>query len=245
MWYNEEDLAPFFLNHFAWVDRINLIVDRDTNDSTVEISKNYQNVDISYICFPDGMDDLIKADALNEKYKSIKADWVIVLDADEFIFNSELGNDLSRELKELRSGKIIFSRLWNVYRHSSEEDLVVGNPISSQRKYGISNMKGQISTYTKPSILKGGLDARLTPGNHSVIVGGNEVQPKYILEGAHWAMADETIAIKRRIHGRKMRQSAVNLSNQLSAQHHNITEDDIRAECSSMMQCPQVLFPNP
>ncbi len=35
--YNEEFLLPFFLKHYSWVDKINIIYDQDSNDNTLQI----------------------------------------------------------------------------------------------------------------------------------------------------------------------------------------------------------------
>jgi hypothetical protein len=242
MWYNEEDFAPFFLNHFSWVDNIHLIIDADTNDNTVEIAKKYPNVTIEYFQFPDMMDDVLKVNKLNDTYRGKDADWVIIVDSDEFIFNSDLGNDFRNEL-EASSEQVIFARLWNVYKHTSESNLDMSIQISQQRKYGILDMKGQTACYTKPSIIRGRQDAFLAVGNHSVNINGTKATSKQILEGSHWAMADEELAVKRRIYGRKLRQSQVNLTTGLTIQNHKITEEEIRNECGEMNNCPQVLFP--
>jgi hypothetical protein len=34
--YNEEFLIPFYLNHYSWVDRINILFDVDTNDKSLK-----------------------------------------------------------------------------------------------------------------------------------------------------------------------------------------------------------------
>ena len=53
MWYNEEFLAPFFLNHYSWVDKIHIILTPVPTDRTEAIAKRYPNVEIEYFWFPD------------------------------------------------------------------------------------------------------------------------------------------------------------------------------------------------
>ena len=52
MWYNEEFLAPFFLNHYKWVDKIHILLDADTDDNTEAIATGYSNVLIEHFNFP-------------------------------------------------------------------------------------------------------------------------------------------------------------------------------------------------
>lgn len=37
MWYNEEALAPFFLKHYSWADKITLLYDEETSDKSLDI----------------------------------------------------------------------------------------------------------------------------------------------------------------------------------------------------------------
>jgi len=60
LWYNEEFLAPYFLNHYKFIDTIHLFLDSDTNDTTKEIISQYNNVSLKQFTFPDRMDDEIK-----------------------------------------------------------------------------------------------------------------------------------------------------------------------------------------
>lgn len=241
MWYNEEDFAHFFLKHYSWVDKINLILDADTNDKTVEIAAAYPNVEIEYFKFPDMMDDLIKVQKFNNKYKELKCDWVILVDSDEFIFNKNLHSNFSNDL-ENELNDVIHSQLWNVYRHNTEYDLNIDIPISSQRRHGQKEIfGGNQNLYLKPSIVRGQLEnVEWKPGNHFLNINKQRQQPQVILPGAHWAMADVDLAVKRRIYGRKLRQSQFNLIHGMTVQHHNITEEQIREECKMHLDDPQV-----
>jgi len=60
-WYNEELLAPLFLNHYHYVDEINIILDSATNDRTREILKSDPRVIIHEYQYPtDGLDWTLK-----------------------------------------------------------------------------------------------------------------------------------------------------------------------------------------
>jgi len=241
MFYNEEDFAPFFFKHYSWVDEIFLILDSDTNDRTLEIAKLFSNITLIPFTFPDGMDDILKTAKINEVCKMIDSDWIIVVDSDEFIFNLDSGSNLKRDLSSV-DNSVVFAKLWNVYRHKSENDLDINIPIVEQRRYGIPDMLGQSAPYRKPSIFRGKMNIELELGNHYLNIDGIRATSNYELQGAHWAMADVEIAVKRRIYGRKLRQSRSNLEKGLTIQHHHVTEEQIRAECEEMKNfCPRVI----
>ena len=64
-YFKEEFLAPLFLLHYNWVDHINIITQ----------------------AFPDGkFNDHLKRDLINAAIYKSTADWVIVVDFDEFVF---------------------------------------------------------------------------------------------------------------------------------------------------------------
>ena len=62
--YNEQFLLPFYLKHYDFCDKFNIIYDTDSNDKTLEILKSNPKVNILPFTFPDGMDDLLKVSHL-------------------------------------------------------------------------------------------------------------------------------------------------------------------------------------
>ena len=87
VWHNEEDLAPFFLKHYSYVDNILLYLDTDTNDATRSICETYPNVTIRDISFPGGYDSIIMVDRINNTVRELgEYAWIYAVDADEFIF---------------------------------------------------------------------------------------------------------------------------------------------------------------
>ena len=259
MWHNEEFLAPFFLNHYNYVDKIHIFLDADTNDNTLNIIQQYKNVSIEEMKFPDGMDDNLKKEKFNSFYPRLDCDYVLLVDADEFIF------DVQKHLS-VYNETVHFTKLWNVYRHYSEKDLDSTIPIKEQRTHGVSDFEGW-DVYTKPNIIKSKLKSVVWGGGHHeclinnnyiawkpisrvffkdrlVLQGVNLVYtPKIVcnklLTGAHWAMADLDYAIKRRL-DRKQRQSKVNLEKSYSVQHHFTTEEFVRKNIEQHKNDPQV-----
>jgi hypothetical protein len=226
--YNEEFLAPFFLSHYSWADKITVLLDTATSDRTGEILCADLGVSIIPFLMPDGMDDGEKSRQISQTYRQSTADWVIIADADEFIF---IGKDDLAKIDDQYNVAAV--ALHSVYRHRTEADLDQTRPIKEQRRHGYLD-----PVYIKPSIARGGLDISWGPGHHEIEGALNQYPTAFV--GAHWANADPCFCVQRRIRGRRDRQSAVNFLNGWSTQNHYITEADVLNECSSHEIDPRI-----
>lgn len=213
--YNEEFLLPYYLEHYKWCDRLNIIYDTDSTDNTLRILKSNPLVNVIPFTFENGMDDIKKVNFINYIYKLISADYILNIDVDEFIFM-----DKEKDLNDL---PVVNARLGNVYRNINDTDLDISLPIKQQRRHGVFD-----PMYNKPIIVKAGLPIHWLPGNH-VIQG--EIGAHLGIFGAHWANADPCFCVNRRVKNRALRQSKVNIDNRLTVQHHGITEADVLREC--------------
>jgi hypothetical protein len=245
--YNEEFLLPFFLEHYSWADKINVIFDQDSNDNTLRLLESNSKVRIIPFKFPDMMDDALKVKKINEVYKDLKScDRILLVDADEFIFIDK------NQLEKLRY-PIVNVKLFNVYRHVSESNLDINKPIREQRSHGTFD-----KMYNKPIIARTGLNVAWDIGNHSVdkldlISSINRQFSKKVLKqtffrghdcrviGAHWANADSCFCVDRRVKHRRDRQSKFNLSHKITLHQHNITEQSVLDECKMHENDPEVL----
>lgn len=255
MWYNEEFLAPFFLNHYSWVDKIHILLDADTNDRTEEIAGRYPHVSIEYFKFPDMMDDIIKARKINEKYRTITtADYVVIVDSDEFICCNVVSDSVREHLAE-SDKRLYFATLWQIYQHEHDAPLDASRPAILQRRHGDPALE---KCYIKPAIAKAGLDIVWGYGNHSVVmdgmfmswntpnvdamaVAGVSVQPEDLLQGGHWKLFDLDETIRRRIQNRTNRQSQFNIKIGLTYHHHKTRVDDVVREYETMKNSPVVI----
>ena len=226
--YNEEYLAPFFLAHYAWADQITVLLDTASTDRTWEILCADLNTFIVPFLMPEGMDDGEKSRQISKAYRNSTADWVIIADADEFIF---IGKDDLAKIEDKYNVAAV--ALYNVYRHRTEKDMDPARPIKEQRRHGYLDPR-----YIKPSIARGGLDISWGPGHHE-IDGARNQDPRVFI-GAHWANADSCFCIKRRIQGRRDRQSLTNYQFGWSTHNQHITEADVLAECSEHEIDPRI-----
>jgi hypothetical protein len=259
MWYNEQFLAPFFLNHYSWADKIHIIIDADTNDQTRDIAKQYPNVHLEEFAFPDMMDDLLKVKKINEKYKSLKsADYVIVVDSDEFIFCNN-PEDPVRDHIMATSKDVYFVNLWQIYKNKYDLPLNSELAVYQQRRHGDPRILDSFNIlYVKPIIVKGGKEINWMPGNHQLICNNKVLCWKdrdfplftslnvttkrdEMLQGAHWRLVDLEQTIIRRINNRKERQSQSNLRTGLTYHYHKITEAEIIQEYESHMSDPEII----
>ena len=257
MWYNEAFLAPFFLKHYAWADRITLLYDVDTTDNTRDIVKKYPNVHIVPFSFPDMMDDELKRDIINKVYARSQCDWVLSVDADEFVFiksDDEFCYDLRQYIEENSRYDLFFVTLFQIFHNTKDVDLDPDLPAVPQRRYGDPNIStGLNKLYNKPILVRSGLNIDWTPGCHAINIDGVEFSiessfPENIrisvaqqtILGAHWAMADPVFSVERRVKNRRMRQSQNNLEKGMTVQHHHVTVKNIMDEFAAHANNPQL-----
>ena len=176
-YYREEFLAPLFMRHYeGWADTITVITAR----------------------FPeDKMDDEIKKNLINAAIDNSDADWVIVVDFDEFVFPLPLGTGPRKALEDEPGHKIRcdMRRMW---RHESESDVDRMKPPLFQRLHGMPD-------HVKPCIFK--------PRGVTIDIGTHAARfpPHYAWgkpwSAAHWHNADPCFSIQRSYEHRQTRLS--------------------------------------
>lgn len=244
MWYNEAFLAPFFLNHYSWVDRITILLDTDTDDDTEQIALIYPGVAIEPFTFPDGMDDILKIERINQFAAEAQCDWLIAVDADEFIHSwpvTGLGPRASLRYAAKDGHNLVRSQLYQVYRHKTDKDLDPAQDTIWQRRHGDPDVNSAFNKlYCKPIIVKPEVGIQWRPGCHSYVPNPaiREAPKPWI--GAHWANADPCFCVERRIRGRRDRMSKRNKQLGLTYQHHNVTEAEILALCRRHLDDPRL-----
>jgi len=237
MWYNEAFLAPFFLKHYQYVDRIHILLDTDSDDRTKEICKHYSNVKIEDFTFPDMFDCILMVGKINDVVAGMDSDWVFAVDADELIFPPNGENP--KEMLSRQGGNLLYVQMWQVYRHATDVDLDPEQPAIYQRRHGDSNITVGINNlYIKPIIIRPEIKIKWYPGCHEHEANERiNVSPERFL-GVHWAMADVEMAIERRIKGRKERHGKINLQYGMGIQDRFITEEIIREQCDGHLNDP-------
>ena len=239
VWYNEAQLAPFFLKHYAYADNIIVFMDTGTDDATRQICSKYKNVRIEDMVYPAGYNCRLQVERVSEAVRTMDCDWVISVDADEFVVPVGLGN--TRNALKHADGNLIYAQLWQVYRNVVDADLDSKQPAILQRRHGDPNTRtGMNRLYNKPIIVKPGTGIVWDVGFHAYRANSNIKVSTTSFMGAHWQMADVDIAIQRRIKGQRDRQSKENIERRWAVQHHAITAGEIRATCEKHLHDPQL-----
>lgn len=230
-WYNEAVLAPLFLSHYAYADRIIILLDRDTDDGTEEYCKRLQQVEIRPVSIG-GMDDRNKVARINELISEIEEGWVYVVDADEFMFPRYF-EDVQTFLARQKEFEVVPALYFHVFRHETETDIDPEKEIIPQRIHGRFDFPFR-DFFIKPSIIRAGSKVELTVGNHHFLGEHPVSQEKYA--GAHWNSADISIAVRRL--ARKARLSRHNLIHGYGDYNFNITMEKIEAGLAESTRYP-------
>ena len=255
-WYNEEDMAPYFLNHYSYVDTICIQIDSATNDKTVEVCSKYPNVEIKYINYPDGFDDIVRAKRISDESNSSKEyDWIFAVDADELIFASD-HEDLKTFLSR-QTGNVVWVDEVTVYKHVTEEQLDPTKPTLFQRRHGCR-------LGPKSNVIKPNFNVVFGAGQHSVSNKPTDSQMKASkyssrsifyrpthnfkndivycqerLRCSHWNMVDTDWAIKRLMNRNKM---SKNRQIQGVGTHYlSMSAKSLTDECDQHKNDPQIL----
>lgn len=196
-WRDEELLAPFFLSHYAFADRIIVFLDDKTTDHTERLLKSASNVEIRSISFPDGFDIRQATNERNSCYREIEEGFVMVADADEFLLPVVLSNEFD----------VYYGEFTEVYRHVTDADLDPNSPAIPQCRHGVrlkDNNPFGLAT-GKPCIAKSGLDVHWECGNHNLL--GRFHQIFGHAEVVHWQTADPVILQAR--HAKRSQQQSL------------------------------------
>jgi hypothetical protein len=236
--HNDAMIAPFIMSHYAFADKMIVMVDDRTTDSSAEIASRYPNAQIMPF-FSDKANCKVCTDAVNNVMKGLDCDWIINTCNDEFAFPKN-GADWRETLSSV-SGNVVYVDMWQVYRHRTDSDLDPSKPAIYQRRHGDPNRDTGINAaYKKPMIVAPGCGIEFTIGFHSCKPNNNIVVAEKRFDGAHWIMADPALAIARRMRGTRANQNSMNLSAGWGYQHFDVDERRILRECEEHLDDPQL-----
>lgn len=209
-YFRETFLAPLFLEHYEpWVDEVTLITSRRSDGK---------------------FDDVDKMNWINDAIANSRADWVVLVDMDEFIFPLPRGTDPRKLLSETKHD-LFFSKMCRVWRHHTEQDIDRMAPPLWQRIHGIPD-------HRKPCVFR--------PKGAVVGVGNHDIHnAKWMSDGpdwggAHWANADQQFWIDRETRDRGPRLTEANKSKGFGT-HTLRSKEQIVAECEAHKNDPVIL----
>ena len=242
MVYNEALILPFFLRHYKYLDEIHVLYETDCTDLSLDILGGASNVVVEHCHIEGGIDDIAKTNLINNTLHNMKADWVYVLDPDEFIFPP---GETPADFLKRQTGNVVRAALFQVYRHRLDGDLDPDITPVSQRTHGDPNLfatfqdrnRASNKDYIKPIIVRPSRRIRFIQGSHAA-VGNIKMSPDFYV-GAHWSMADPVIALDRRIK-RRERISARNRVMGMGIQNWDVTGEYIAEQCNSHLDDPVI-----
>ena len=189
--------------------------------------------------YPSGRFNAVEAnDIIHKQACKIKTDWIIAVDADEFVFAKDF-KDLHSVLQFV-SGNVVYADFWNVYRHRTEMDLDPSLKAVWLRRHGNPDRDANGGRYRKPVVVRSGFGFRWSLGLHVVFPNPAVRISKTRLDGAHWRMADPQLALARRLRGRREYLSQEDIINLCSSDNFDVTEKEILQECEQHLDDPQL-----
>src|ERR1017187_5857398 len=92
--YNEAKMLPYFLRHYTQYGSVT-VFDNESTDASVNVAKSWGANVFSFNSDKKYREDIL-THLRNTCWKESKADWVIIVDVDEFIYHRNLPLTLSR-----------------------------------------------------------------------------------------------------------------------------------------------------
>jgi len=225
-WYNEIELAPFFFKHYDFADEIIIYLDKGSNDGSKEFIENTSKGRISWGTSGGKLNDGICVRDLNRIAGECKSDWLICVDADEFVFPQGFADP--RHSLEVSDGNVIYAAMWNMYKHADDLPLDPTNPSIMQRRHGDPDRTNPSSiNCTKPIIIKPEIQINWGVGCHEYFPNKKAIVSHTSWDGAHWQSVELDLAVKRRIKGVRERISDTNRRNNWAFHNFNVTKEEI------------------
>jgi hypothetical protein len=210
-YFNEEFLSPLFMSHYShWCDRMVFITQKRDDHK---------------------FDDEDKSNWINDAVHRSTADWVVLVDMDEFIYPEPYGCN-PRTVLEQETGNVIYSHMTRMWRHHTDKNIDRTLPPVPQRLHGIPD-------HVKPSVFRPNPSIHLGAGNHD-IGGPGMFQHGKPWKGAHWANADPCFWIDRETRDRGPRLSQRNIDRGHGT-HTRRTREQILQECRDHENDPIII----
>ena len=105
---NEEQLISYLMRHYSQFAHV-IILESNSTDRTIEIAQRY-GAEIWNYDMPDEINDEWFTYVKNNCWKDSRAEWVMIVDADEFIYHRNIFNVLQRT-----RATVIRPRFFNMY----------------------------------------------------------------------------------------------------------------------------------
>ena len=93
--YNDERIIPYTMRHYTQFSTV-VIVDNGSTDKTIDTAMKHGASGMIFGQMRDELDDIKLAEMKSNYWKDVDADWVIIADADEFVYHPDIIGILER-----------------------------------------------------------------------------------------------------------------------------------------------------
>jgi glycosyltransferase involved in cell wall biosynthesis len=105
---NEEKLIPYLMHHYGQFARV-IFLENNSTDNTVDLAHSL-GAEVWQYDIPDEINELKYLDIKESCWQGSKADWVIVADADEFVYHPDIVNELKKS-----KATVIHPKFYNMF----------------------------------------------------------------------------------------------------------------------------------
>ena len=125
---NEELLVPYIMRHYGRFAKV-IFLESNSTDRTVDLGLSL-GAEIRKYDIPDEMDNLVMLEIKQSCWKGSKADWVMVVDADEFIYHPDIVGVLERSKATVIHPTFhnMFSEVFPTTKGQIYEEIYMGTP---------------------------------------------------------------------------------------------------------------------
>lgn len=157
--FNEEKMILHTLNYYSRICSKIIIIDNQSSDNSIRLASDYNNIEFRYL---DSGNEFIEdklTEAKNNCWKKSTADYVIVCDMDEFLYDEQLLEKLvmAKEQKIIMPAVIGYNMISDVFPINYE------SLITEQVKYGVRSERFDKQIIFDPKKVK---EINYRPGAH-------------------------------------------------------------------------------
>lgn len=226
--YNEEDMLPQFIRHYAPQVDAMFILDNESTDRTAQIAAANPKAILSRYSSGGKFNDRIMHEAIL-RAKAIcrgRFDYVLLVDCDEFVI-AKSGRNLRAELESLPPREAYRTHGYWMAQHLKEPPYDPSRPLFEQRQWGAEDLDGG----SKSCIVRPESTRQLCYGIHKFLDPPDYPEmkdpklSKFVM--LHYIAVEESIYIKRRLEGRIRRMSEENRKHGFSSHYFSGDENTI------------------
>ncbi|MEM0575404.1 glycosyltransferase family 2 protein [Flavobacterium polysaccharolyticum] len=157
--FNEEKMILHTLNYYSKICSKIIIIDNQSTDNSIRLASDYENIEFRYL---DSGNEFIEdklTESKNNCWKGSAADYVIVCDMDEFLYDEQL----LEKLLIAKEQKIIMPTVIGYNMMSDDFPTNYESLITEQVKYGVRSERFDKQIIFDPKKIK---EINYRPGAH-------------------------------------------------------------------------------